>query len=112
MDEKQLLDRTLVPGQNPLAKGFAKLYRAKKDSWVDHGVVFRGPSTAREPLQPWWEGTGSIWKAADGTYVANWSKKPNITGSDYQNISFAVSSDLLRWRAVNLVEDLRATVPE
>eukprot|EP00041_Stephanoeca_diplocostata_P018011 m.373713 g.373713 ORF g.373713 m.373713 type:complete len:644 (-) comp20889_c0_seq1:95-2026(-) len=62
--------------------------------WVDHGYVWHGPSWTEHR---WWEGTGSVWRAADfnqtGRYVINYSECPG----GYQNITFAESYDLIHW---------------
>jgi len=68
----------------------------------DHGVVFTGRCLAPPcGKRPWtngfWMGSGSVWRARDGRYVVNWSQDHDGT----ENISFAVSRDLIRWQGVD-----------
>ena len=44
-------------------------------------------------------GSGSVWRAKDGRYVVNWSQDRGGT----QNISFAVSHDLIHWQGMDAV---------
>ena len=70
----------------------------------DHGVVFTGrclkPPCGKRPWQGgFWMGSGSIWKDINGRYVVNWSQDRAGT----ENISFAVSRDLIHWTGVDEV---------
>ena len=72
--------------------------------FTDHGVVFTGrclvPPCGDRPWKGgFWMGSGSVWRAKDGQYVVNWSQDRGGT----ENISFAVSRDLIHWKGVDEV---------
>ena len=84
------------------ADSFGVASSADGTHFKDHGVVFTGrcmvpPCGTRPWTGGFWMGSGSVWRAADGRYVINWSQERGGT----ENISFAVSSDLIRWQGVD-----------
>jgi hypothetical protein len=90
----------LITEHSP-GEGFGVATSTDGQHWTDHGYVWHGPSWVNHR---WWEGTGSVWRAADfnktGRYVINYSQCPSkgSVGSGGQNITFAESFDLINWR--------------
>lgn len=88
------------PGAGSPGEGFGLAISNDTVHWVDYGLIFTNPYYNTS-----WEGTSMIWKNpkynssmnSSFKYIINYSNCP-YTNENIQNISFAVSNDLIDWK--------------
>ena len=88
---------------NYKGEGFGLAISTDTVHWTDYGQIWSNPIAHNESH----EGTGTVWlnpeynnqdtSNSSFEYIVNFSTEP--IGESYQNISFAVSSDLIHWKS-------------